>query len=72
MTLRIITPASGAAGISVPWDCGTVWQPAGQVLDVPPGGALESAIGLANLTAVSGTEQASIVTGSPPDGTTNT
>jgi hypothetical protein len=61
VTLRIITPASGGKQLLVSWDGGgstdtpmQVLYTAGQVLDVPPGGPLESAIGLGNLTALSG------------------
>ncbi len=72
MTLRIVTPASGAAGLAVPWDNGQVWQLAGQVLDIPPGGSLESAIGTPNLTAVGAGEQAQIVSGSDPAAASNT
>lgn len=48
MTLRTVTPAGGAAQITIPWDNGGTILTAGQVLDVPPGGALETAIGTAN------------------------
>jgi len=40
-----------------------VEQCAGQVLDVPPGSALESTIGLANLSPLSGPEQDDLAQG---------
>jgi hypothetical protein len=55
MTLRQATPANGADQITIAWDGGGTILTAGQVLDVPPGSALESAIGLSNLTTLSGT-----------------
>lgn len=55
MAIQQVTPANGAAQLPIAWDNGTVLLLAGQVLDVPPGGALEAAIGLSNLTAVTGT-----------------
>jgi hypothetical protein len=71
MTIRAVTPASGGAGISFAWDCGTVWQPAGALLDVPPGGALETAIGLSNLTTLSAGQLASAVNGEEPASASN-
>ena len=56
MTIRIVRPADGSAGVSFPWDCGQVWQPAGAFLDVPPGGALEAAIGVSNLVTLNATQ----------------
>jgi hypothetical protein len=49
-----VTPASGAPALTVNWDGGGTVLTAGQVLDVPPGGPLEAAIGVSNLTALSG------------------
>jgi hypothetical protein len=71
MTIRVVAPASGAAGVSVPWDCGTVWVPAVSLVDVAPGGAYETAIGLANLTTLSAGQLAQAVSGSGPAGTSN-
>ena len=45
MTIRTVTPASGALYLAFPWDGGTASLTAGTVLDVPPGSALETAIG---------------------------
>ena len=52
MILRTVAPASGAAQLAINWDNGSTILLAGAVVDVPPGGALESAIGLANLTGL--------------------
>jgi hypothetical protein len=72
MTLRIVTPSTpGATGVSFAWDCGTVWQPAGAVLDVPAGGALETAIGAGNLTAASAGALAEMTSGSGPNSASN-
>jgi hypothetical protein len=71
MSIRVVAPASGGAGISFAWDCGTVWQPAGAVLDVPPGGALEAALGLANLVTLTAAQLQAAVSGSAPAATSN-
>lgn len=62
MTLRVVTPAGGQQQVSLSYlaGAGQMCGPevdvllAGQVLDVVPGSPLESAIGLGNLTAVTG------------------
>lgn len=59
MMVRIVTPASGAAQLTISWDGGGTVLSAGQVLDVPPGSALETAIGTANLTPLTGEQLAS-------------
>ncbi len=51
MTMRQVTPANGAAQLTIAWDGGGSILTAGQVLDVPPGGQLESATGLSNSPA---------------------
>jgi hypothetical protein len=71
VSIRIVTPASGSAGVQFAWDCGQVWQPAGALLDVPPGGALEAAISLSNLTTLSAAQLAAAVSGSDPTATSN-
>jgi hypothetical protein len=53
MPVRQVTPADGSTGVTIGWDLGTVFLQSGTVLDVPPGSALESTIGLANLTLLS-------------------
>ena len=63
MTVQQITPASGALTMTIPWDEGEQILQAGQVLSVPPGSALESTIGLANMTPLTGQELASNVNG---------
>ena len=72
MTLRTVTPASGAAQLTIGWDGGGTILTAGQVLDVPPGGALETAIGLSNLTALSGIALGNEQGGGDPAVTANT
>ena len=71
MTLRTVPPASGAAQLTIPWDGGSTILVAGQVLDVPPGGALETAIGSSNLTALSGTALGNEQGGGDPSVTAN-
>jgi hypothetical protein len=64
MTLRQIAPSDGSSGVSFGWDLGQVFLQSGTVLDVPPGSVLESTIGLANLTPLSGPELDSCQQGS--------
>jgi hypothetical protein len=71
MSLRMVTPANGAPQLSFAWDCGTSVLTAGSVLDVPVGGPLESAIGLTNLTALTGTALANVQGGMTATGTDN-
>ena len=71
MTLRTVTPASGAAQITINWDNGGTILTAGQVLDVVPGSAHETAIGTGNLTALTGTALASDQQGCDPSVTVN-
>jgi len=71
MTLRTVTPANGAAQLVINWDGGGSVVTAGQVIDVPAGGALETAIGLSNLTALTGTALASDQGGNDPAVTGN-
>jgi hypothetical protein len=54
MTLRTVTPANGAAQLTINYDGGGSTVTAGQVIDVPVGSALETAIGVGNLTALTG------------------
>jgi hypothetical protein len=53
--MRVVTPANGAPSLTINWDGGGTVVTSGQILDVPPGGPLEAAIGLSNLTSLSGT-----------------
>ena len=71
MTLRTVTPASGAAQLTINYDGGGSVVTAGQVLDVPVGSALETAIGTSNLTALSGTALAADQGGLDPSATGN-
>ncbi len=66
MSLRMVTPASGLPQLSFAWDCGTSVLTAGSVLDVPAGGSLEAAIGLSNLTSLTGAALANIQGGGDP------
>jgi hypothetical protein len=54
MTARIVIPADSKARVTFTWDGGTANLIAGQILDVPPGSALETAIGSTNLTDLTG------------------
>jgi hypothetical protein len=58
MTLWQVTPANGAAQLTINWDGGGMIVTSGQILDVPPGGPLEAAIGVGNLTPLSGVQLA--------------
>lgn len=49
MTVRIVQPADGTAWLTFAWDGGNQILTEGQMIDVPPGSALEAAIGLASL-----------------------
>jgi hypothetical protein len=71
VSLRTVTPASGAAQLTVNYDNGGTILTAGQVLDVPVGSALETAIGAGNLTALTGTALANVQTGLDPAATEN-
>ncbi len=55
MTLRIVTLPAGQEQLLFTWGPPNSKELLrnGQVLDVPPGGALESAVGLSNLTTLS-------------------
>lgn len=59
MTLRQVTPSDGSAQLTINYDHGGMTVQAGQVIDVPVGSALETALGTTNLTALSGTALAS-------------
>jgi hypothetical protein len=57
MTVRQVSPADGSAGVTIGWDPGQVFLQSGTLLDVPPGSDLEAAIGLANLSPLSGPDR---------------
>ena len=63
MTVQVITPASGAVTLTVPWGDGTEILTAGEFVSVPPGSALESAIGLPNMTPATAQQLASAANG---------
>lgn len=63
MTVRTVTPASGALYLSFSYGDGTEILTAGQVLDVEPGSAIEAAIGVANMTPLSGQQLATAANG---------
>jgi len=77
MTLRMVTPANGASQLSISYQPGGYDGPAvamltaGQVLDVIPSSPLESAIGLSNLTALTGAALVNAQTGSGSQATGN-
>ncbi len=77
MTLRVVTPSGGQRQLTISYPAGgqACWPQtdlvrAGEVLDVIPGSALESAIGLSNLTALADGALVNAQTGS--GGVTNT
>ena len=72
MTLRMVTPANGAAQLSFNWDCGTSVLTNGAVLDIGVGSAQETAIGPSNLTALTGSALANVQGGMVATGTDNT
>ena len=63
MTVRTVTPASGALSMSFAWGDGTEILTAGQLIDVDPGSALETAIGIANLTPLNAVQLADAANG---------
>jgi hypothetical protein len=77
MTLRTVNPASGANQLTVTWGGSPGGPPStevlckGQVLDVLPGSALETAIGAGNLTALTGNTLNNDLTGSEGSATAN-
>lgn len=75
MSMRVITPAGGAASVTVtalndPYST-QVTFPAGTTLDVVPGGPWETSIGLSNLTALAGNALVTDQTGSGGPATSN-
>ena len=71
MSIRIVTPASGALYLSFPYGDGTEILTAGQILDVVPGSAAEAAIGVSNLTPLTGQALASEQQGAGTGGISN-
>lgn len=56
MTARMVLPADSSSAVTFTWDSGTVTLARRQVLDVPPGSALEAAIGAGDLVPLAGTQ----------------
>jgi hypothetical protein len=63
MTIRMITPADGSGSVILSWDYGGQVLQARQLIDVPPGSQLETAIGLANLADATALQLASAQNG---------
>jgi hypothetical protein len=70
MTVRIVT-TGGPAVLAFVWDGVTQYVDDGTFIDVPPGSALESAIGLANLAAPTAAQLGSAANGGGPGWTSN-
>jgi hypothetical protein len=69
MSIRVVTPADGSGAVTVAWDNSQLTVPAGSILDVQPGSALEAAHELANLTPLSNTLLADDLEGPGGDAT---
>lgn len=63
MTVRTVTPASGVLSMSFVWGDGEEILQAGELIDVEPGSALETAIGVTNLTPLTGQQLADAANG---------
>jgi hypothetical protein len=63
MSIRVVAPADGSQGVTVSWDWASQVLPARQMLDVPPGSALETAIGGTNLASATAQQLASAANG---------
>ena len=63
MTVRTVTPASGALSMSFAWGDSEEILQTGELIDVDPGSALETAIGAANLTALNAQQLADAANG---------
>ena len=63
MSVRIVTPASGALSMSFAWGDGTEILTARQLIDVPPGSDLETAIGARSLTLPTAQQLAAAASG---------
>ena len=71
MTARMVLPADSSASVSFTWDGGAMRLARRQVLDVPPGSALETAIGSANLVSLTSPQLFSITSGGGSGGASN-
>jgi hypothetical protein len=63
MTVRIVSPASGAASLTFSYGDGVEILTTGQLIDVDPGSALEQAIGVTNLTPLTAVQLADAANG---------
>ncbi len=63
MTVRTVTPVSGSLSMSFAWGDGTEILTAGMLIDVDPGSALETAIGVTNLTPLNSQQLADAANG---------
>jgi len=63
VSVRTVTPASGALSMSFAWGDGEEILQAGQLIDVDPGSALEQAIGAGNLTLLNSQQLADAANG---------
>jgi hypothetical protein len=63
VSVRIVIPADGTSLVTFPYGDGTEILPAGQFINVPPGSALETAIGVSNLTVPTAQQLASAANG---------
>ena len=63
MSVRIVTPASGALSLTFSYGDGTEIVQARQLISVDPGSALETAIGVSNLSLPTAQQLASSVAG---------
>jgi len=54
MSVRVCTPADGSGRLSFAYGDGTEYLTRGQLIEVDPGSPLETAIGTANLSPLTG------------------
>jgi len=55
MSVRVVQPADGSERLAFAYGDGTEYLARGQILDVEPGSAAETAIGVSNLVPLTGT-----------------
>lgn len=63
MTVRIVQPADGSDYLTFAYGDGTEHLTKGQILDVEPGSAAETAIGVTNLTPLNAAQLADAANG---------
>jgi len=64
MSVRIVSPADGSARLAFAYGDGTEYLTRGQLVSVPAGSALETAIGASNLSLPTGAQLADAANGS--------